>query len=188
MNEKMQRFFHELDEALIPFANGQRFDLYLLGRSALIWSFQAQLSTKDIDFVGLQAPLEQKATELFGKDSTKAKELEFYLEFVPNGLPPLPGGFEHRSTPIEGNWKVIRLWALESNDLAVTKTKSFRPQDRQDLQFLCDRGVLQTEKLRESMAKAWHWSTPKDGDDLRDRAFANLEKVIDYLEGRSPTL
>ena len=160
----------------------------LIGRAALVLQHHAPFATKDVDFVRLSAPLEAKAAELFGKNSAKAQELDFYLEFVPDGLPPLPGGFQSRSTQVNGDWQVIRPWVLEPNDLAVTKMKSFRSQDRQDLKYLCDRGVLQVDKLRESMDKAWMWTTEKDGDEMRDRAFANLEKVIAYLEGRSRTL
>ena len=188
MNESMMRFFAEIDAALTPFASGMRLDLYLLGRSALVWRYQATFSTKDIDIVKLQLPLEEKANELFGKDSAKAKELGLYLDFVPDGLPPLPGWFKQRSTEVPGNWQVIRLWLLEPNDLAATKMKSFRAQDRQDLQFLCDQGVLQAAQLRASLESAWIWTTDKDGDPERDRAFANLQKVIDYLEGRTRSL
>jgi hypothetical protein len=100
----------------------------------------------------------------------------------------LPQGFRSRCKEVPGGWRVIRLWELEIHDLAATKMKTFRPQDRQDLQFLCDQGLLQAEKLRESLEAAWIWTTAKDGDDWRDAAFANLETVIDYLEGRSRAL
>lgn len=188
MNEAMQRFFDAIDEALARFANGQRLDFYLLGRSAMVWRYKATFSTKDIDVVKLDSPLEEKAKELFGKDTAKAKELGLYLDLVPDVIPPLPGGFKIRSTEILGNWRVIRLWLLEPHDFAATKMKSFRPQDRQDLRFLCDQGELQADKLRQALEKAWMWSTANDGDPSRDRAFENLQKVIAYLEGRSPAL
>ena len=138
MNPEILRFLQELDVALIPIANGQRLDLYHLGRSALVWRYQATFSTKDIDVVQMRTSLEEKAHELFGQGSAMAKELGLYLDLVPDGLPPLPGGFRGRSSEVGGNWQVIRLWELEVHDLAVTKLKAFRPQDRQDLRFLCD--------------------------------------------------
>ncbi len=186
MNESLQHFFQEIDEALVPFANGQRLDLYHLGRSALIWRYQATFSTKDIDVVQLRTPLEEKAHELFGKDSAKAKEIGLYLDLVPDALPPVSNGFRRRSQEVPGNWQVIRLWELEPNDLAATKMRSFRAQDRQDLRFLCDLGVLRADTLRDSMKEAWIWWL--DDDQLREAAFANLEKVIHYLEGRSRDL
>ena len=160
--------------------------MYHLGRSALVLRYQATLTTKDIDVVQMRTPLEEKAHELFGKDSAKAKELNLYLDLVSEGLPPLPGGYKSRSKEVPGNWQVIRLWELEVHDLAATKLKTFRPQDRQDLKFLCDQGILRANKIRESLEKAWMWTTAKDGDDERDAAFANLEFVIAYLEGGGP--
>jgi hypothetical protein len=87
-----------------------------------------------------------------------------------------------------GGWQVIRLWQLEVHDLAATKLKSFRAKDRDDLQFLCDTGRLEGRELRESLESAFLWTTDKDGDPDRDRAFAHLERVLQYLEGRSSTL
>jgi hypothetical protein len=89
---------------------------------------------------------------------------------------------------VSGSWQVIRLWRLEIHDLAVTKLKCFRPQDREDLQFLCDTGRLRADKLEAALELAFIWSLPKDGDPDRDRAFANLERVLRYLRGESRTL
>jgi Nucleotidyltransferase of unknown function (DUF6036) len=162
--------------------------LYHLGRSALVLRYQVNFSTKDIDVVQMQTPLEEKAHELFGQGSAKAKELGLYLHLVPQGLPPLPAWFRQRSKEVPGNWQVIRLWELEDHDFAATKLKTFRPQDRQDLRFLCDQGVLKADELRQSLEKAWIWHLEKDGNPDRDAAFANLERVINYLQGRSASL
>ena len=188
MNDSIFRFFQQIDDAVVPFANGQRLDLYHLGRSALVLRYQATFSTKDIDVVQMRTHLEEKAHTLFGQDSAKAKELGLYLDLVSEGIPPLPAGYKNRSTEIQGNWQVIRLWELEEHDLAATKMRSFRPQDREDLKFLCDQGVLQPVKLKVSLEKAYLWDHKKDGDKLRETAFANLELVIAYLEGRSSVL
>lgn len=185
------RFLNELDVALVPFANSQRLDLYHLGRSALVSQYQATFSTKDIDVVELHATpqqqaLQQKAHELFGKNTPKAKELGLYLDLVPQPMPPVSNGFLRRSNQVQGDWQVIRLWELAPNDLAATKMKRFHAQDRQDLRFLCDLGLLQADTLRTSMEEAWLWDPPDC--DARDKAFANLKLVIDYLEGRSARL
>jgi hypothetical protein len=186
VNDSIKRFLDQIDAALVPIADGQRLDLYHLGRSALMIGYGATFATKDIDIVQMRTPLEEQAQELFGKDSPKAMELGLYLDLVPQPLPPVANGFCRRSREVPGNWRVIRLWELEPNDLAATKIRAFRPQDRQDLQFLCDLGVLQAAKLRQSMEEAWLWEPP-EGDE-RAEAFANLEIVIAYLEGRSRTL
>src|SRR5207245_454206 len=132
--------------------------------------------------------LEDKAAELFGQGTLKSKEIGIYLDRVAQALPALPQWFRGRSTLVPGPWQVLRLWELEPHDFAATKLRCFRPQDRQDLQFLCDAGLLKPGPLRASLESAFIWTTEKDGDDQRDRAFANLAKVIDYIEGKTSLL
>lgn len=193
--EQIQQFLTALDEALVLHAaKGERLDLYAIGRSALILHFDLPLArggTKDFDVVQLGHPLTrlaQKAVELFGKGTDNAQRLGLYLEMVPEGLPPLPGGFRNRCVEIEGAGQVIRLWRLEIHDLAATKLKCFRAQDRDDLQFLCDTGRLRADQLKAALESAFLWTTEKDGDPERDRAFANLQRVLLYLKGKSRTL
>src|SRR5262249_1438659 len=61
--------------------------------------------------------------------------------------------------------KVLRLWEMEVHDLAATKLKSFRTHDRQDLQLLCNRGLLDPRKLRASLEAAYPFSLPGKDDD-----------------------
>ena len=150
-------------------------------------------STKDIDVVQSETPPEQKplllkAHEIFGRNSAKANELGLYLDLVLDPLPPVPAGFKNRCTEVAGNWQIIRVWQLDVHDLAATKMRCFRAQDRQDLRFLCDQGLLKADPLRQALDKAFTWSMEKDGDSQRDQAFVHLQCVIEYLEGRSPTL
>jgi hypothetical protein len=136
MNDEISSFLDRLDEALIPLAKeGERFDMYLLGRSALLMLYGFPISTRDIDVVDRQNPnLDQKAVELFGKNTAMAETLGMYLDLVSQGLPPLPHWSRKRAEAVPGSWQVLRLWKLEAHDLAATKLKSFRPKDRQDLQ------------------------------------------------------
>jgi hypothetical protein len=92
MNDQILSFLFHLDEALLPFAKeGERFDMFHLGRSALVMHHGFPLSTKDIDIVGRQNPeLDQKAIELFGEGSPMARSLGLYLDLVSPVLPPLP--------------------------------------------------------------------------------------------------
>lgn len=195
MVEQIQRFLDALDEALIPHATaGARLDLYPIGRSALILHYglkPATGGTKDFDVVrvgDLSPTLARKALELFGQGTVGARQLGLYLDMVHDALPPVPTGFRSRCLEIAGNWQVIRLWQLEIHDLAATKLGCFRPQDREDLQLLCDMGRLRADKLRNAAEMAFIWSMEKDGNPNRDRTFAHLQRVILYLEGRSRTL
>jgi hypothetical protein len=193
--ELIRGFLDSMDRELQTLAEEQeRFDLYHVGRSALVFHHGLALphgGTRDFDAVQIAHPLErlgQLALERFGKETANAQRLGLYLEMVPSGLPPLPASFRKRCTEVDGGWKVIRLWRLEAHDLAVSKLKSFRAQDREDIQFLCDKGSLNPRKLRELLEAAFLWSLDKDGDPERDRAFANLARVVSYLEGRSRSL
>jgi hypothetical protein len=184
-----------LDEALVPFAEeGQRLDLYQLGRSALMLNYGFPLSTKDIDFVSMRdSDLEQKAIDILGKGTPLAEQAGVYLDPVPAGLPPLPHWFKKRCQELPGGWKILRLWQLEPHDLAVTKLKSFRAKDREDLQLMCDRGLLAAGKLLESLKAAFPFSSqPTDEDDPDEaewcRAYATFRRVADYLEGKTRSL
>src|SRR5437899_688294 len=77
MNERIAAFLNRLDEVLTPFVKeGERFELYHLGRSSLVMHYGFQLSTSDIDFVGRQNRLlDDKAIELFGKGTAMAENL-----------------------------------------------------------------------------------------------------------------
>jgi hypothetical protein len=186
MNEQIRLFLDQLDAELAAHARaGEHLDLYHIGRSALVLDYGALLTTRDFDFVQMrESELEAKALELFGKDTPNAERLGLYLDPVPQALPPLPQWFRKRCRQAGGSWKVLRLCRLEPHDLATTKLKSFRPQDRQDLQFLCDQGLLDPTALRSSVESAFTWVMEKDGDPAREAAFAHLETVKDYLEGK----
>jgi hypothetical protein len=188
VNEQILALLNALDAALTEAAPGRHLDLYHLGRSALVLHYNLDRVTKDMDILMMRTPLETRAVELFGKGTENAARLGLYLETVPQGLPPATQWFCGRCTRVPGNWRVLRLWRPEPHDLAATKLKSYRPRDREDLTFLCDRKLLDAAKLRESLESAFCWSMEKDGDAARDRAFANLERVVLYLQGKSRTL
>jgi hypothetical protein len=189
VNELFGQFLVRLDEALAGIAQpGERLDLYQLGSAALIMHHNMPRLTRDFDVVMMRTPLEGRAVELFGEGSPNAAALGVYLELVPQGAPPLPQWYNKRSVAVPGPWKVLRLWRPQPSDLAATKLKCYRAQDREDLKFLCDQRLLTAEELRQSLQSAFIWVHEKDDDPDRDRAFANLAKVVDYLEGRSRTL
>src|SRR5438270_7954922 len=94
--EKSQivQFLEAVDAELAKHARqGERLELHLLGRAALIVRYGLSLATKDVDMVTrTDAPdLEAKAFELFGKGTPNASRWGLYLEGVPAGLPPVPG-------------------------------------------------------------------------------------------------
>jgi hypothetical protein len=159
----------------------------LIGRSALILRYGLDIATKDIDIVHFYgSELELRAVEFFGKGTRNAERFGFYLEPVPQGLPPIPGTYRHRSEPIPGRWRVLRPMQPDPHDLAVTKLKRFHAKDREDLQILCDSGELDADRLRKGLESAFAWAEKDDPD--QERAARNLARVIEYLEGRTRTL
>lgn len=179
-------FLDAIDEDLArSFGAGQHLDLYLLGGAALILGHdQPGRVTKDVDVVDFRGDARlQHAEGTFGRGSGRADQFGFFLETVGQGLPPMPNDFRRRCRQFDHPWRVIRAWLLDPNDLAVTKLKSFRPQDRRDIQFLCDRGLVRKEVMEASLEKAFLFTAEKDGDPDRERAFANLRVVADYLDG-----
>jgi Nucleotidyltransferase of unknown function (DUF6036) len=185
-------FLKVIDSELIQHARaGETLDLYLIGRSALVVRYGLKLATKDIDIVHFHGcALERKALELFGKGTPHAERLGFYLELVPQGLPPIPGGYCRRSDDIAGSWQVLRPKQPKPHDLAVTKLSRFHAKDREDLRVLCDSGEVNAEESRKALdsasasASAFAFAADADEDPQRKRAYTSLGIVIEYLEGK----
>src|SRR4051812_30888059 len=181
-------FLEAIDAELVKHAKeGERLDLYLIGRAVLILRYGLTLATKDVDIVHFHGcELERRAVELFGQGTRNAERLGFYLEPVPQGLPPIPGGYCRRSEDLPGRWQVLRPKQPEPHDLAVTKLKRFHAKDRQDLQILCDAGHLEADRLKEGLDSAFAWAEKEDP--AREVAARNLMPVIHSLERKTPTV
>src|SRR5437762_5383047 len=120
------RFLQAIDGELAKYAKeGERLDLHLLGRSALIVRYGLSLATKDVDLVtrGDVPALQARAFELFGKGTANAGKWGLYLEGVPEGFPPVPGSYRRLSVELPGERNVLRPKQLDPHDLAVTKLR-----------------------------------------------------------------
>jgi hypothetical protein len=190
MRERILKFLDAIDAALVSQAEDEkRLDLYVIGKAAVILFYegeQAGATTSDVDVVQIShppVPLLSAALGRFGKGTPGAKEHDLYLESVLDAIPPLAGSFKTRCIRMAREWKVLAVWQPEANDLGASKLKRYAAKDRDDLRHLCDKGFLHVEKLRQSLTGAFIWNPEDDPD--RERAFANLEKVIAYLEGNA---
>jgi hypothetical protein len=184
MTDLILRFLNDLDAALAPEAGERRLILYHIGRSALVWQYGFAAATADIDVIHLTtdgSPLLEKALRLYGKHSAKAAEYNLYLESIPEGLPPVPVGFFRRATEVQRPWQAIQLFHLEPNDLAATKLNRFSAKDQEDIREMCDRELLDPDLLERRLESAFLFSLAKDGDEIRDGAFAHLRVVQRYL-------
>ncbi len=174
-----------IDDALAAAAPGAVLAIYHIGRSALVWEYDYIATTSDIDILQPKGGQElvQLALKLFGRGTDKAKEYDLYLEVVNEALPPMPGGYEQRAHQVEGLWKVLRVFHLEPHDLAASKLWRFATKDRADIRQLCDLGHLDPDRLEQILEKAFPFNNEKDGDEYRDKPFANLRTVQKYLRG-----
>ena len=59
----------------------------------------------------------------------------------------------------------------------------FASKDREDIRMLCDLGLLEEDKLEQTLEMAFRYNLPKDGDPFRDYAFEHLRIVQRYLRG-----
>jgi hypothetical protein len=188
---KVWQFLQALDAALVEHAQeGERLDLYLIGRSALVLRYGLPLATRDVDMVARMgsAKLQAKALELFGEGTPSARAWGLYLQEVPQGLPPIPQTYCKKSSELPGDWKVLRPKQPEAHDLAVTKLKRFHAKDREDLQILCDMGDLTPDGLERALDSAYAFSLDDEEDPGRKRAYENLRHVLRYLSGEIRTL
>ena len=185
MKSRILAFLSDMDESLTADAGGEVMEVYHIGRSALLLQYGYGATTEDIDILRPQGSqrLVEKAQELFGKGTAKARSHGLYLELVDEALPPVPANYHKRATRVEGGWKVLQVYRLDPHDLAATKLRRFYPRDREDIRMLCDEGVLDEVKLEAVLEEAYRWTTDKDGDDYRDKTFKNLRTVQAYLRG-----
>lgn len=185
MREQMNRFLDDVDRALVAAFPGQTLDVYHIGRSALIWEYGALSTTEDIDVLRTAGSEQMLGFVLkgFGPGTVNASKHGLYLQAVPPTLPPMPSNYQSYATLVDGSWLALRLYHLEPNDLAVSKLKRFAPRDREDIRFLCDRGLLNESVLQARLENAFQWHTDKDGNPDRDAAFAHLALVQQYLRG-----
>ncbi|HWE37780.1 MAG TPA: DUF6036 family nucleotidyltransferase [Isosphaeraceae bacterium] len=179
-------FLKAVDDELARHAEeGERLDLHLLGRSALILGYSARLMTKDVDVVEVAGSrLLGIAVRVFGKGGPGHRAWGFYLETVSSGLPPLPLGYQSRCIDVPGPWSVIRPKRPEAHDLVISKLRRFHLGDREDVQILCDAGDLSPATLRERIDLAFAFHADEDEDPHRKKAYSNLRIVIAYLEGK----
>ena len=185
MKDRILAFLSAIDEELAAAAPGATLEVYHIGRSALVWEYDYLATTSDIDILQPRGGQElvDLALKEFGRGTDKAKEYDLYIEVVNPGLPPMPGGYEQRAHQVEGSWKVLKVYHLDPHDLAASKLRRFAAKDRADIRQLCDLGHLDPDRLEQILEKAFPFNLEKDGDEFRDKPFANLRIVQKYLRG-----
>lgn len=188
MIDRYHAFLVAVDEHLRQtLCSKEKIDLYQIGGSAVIMNYGMQRTTKDFDvIINTPTPIWDDLTQAFGKESTYAQQNEFYLEVVISSLPNVPEGYRQRCVEVPGNWEYLRLWKLEVHDFIVTKLRRFNSQDRKDISYICDREPIKTQTLRDRLDSAFGWYYKDDA--YQEGPRKNLERVIEYLDGKITTI
>ena len=186
----IEAFLHAVDDELALHAKqGERLDLYILGRAALIVRFGVNLATKDVDVVTHRNDLglERTALELFGAGTPNALRWRLYLEGVGAGHPPVPGRYQNLAVDLPGEWKVLRPRLLELHDLAITKLRRYHSGDSEDLRIICDSGAINPGDLLQALDSAFPFGIDPE-DPFAKGVKEHFDKVVEYLEGRARDL
>jgi hypothetical protein len=141
--EPWSSFLRALDDGL-----GSPVALHCIGGFVMTMLFGVSRSTSDIDFlVVVGDPNSAVLQELGGQGSELHRRFKV---LHPVAVTNYPEDYESRLIPVwEGlSLKNIRLYALEPHDLALTKLERNLGVDRQDVQALAEKGLLDPAVLR----------------------------------------
>ena len=160
--------------------------LSIIGSTALFLQTDYMRGTKDTDVLEvneLPKNVWEQLMILGGKNSDLAKAYRFYIDLVAPGLPFLPPRpFFHPLDTLNKRFKFFRLQVLDPVDVVVSKLKTFRPNDLDDIRAMADRHLINPEKLVERFEGAKeHWLMGSRAPELR-QYIENLHTIQrDYL-------
>jgi hypothetical protein len=123
-------------------------ELHCVGGFALVQSYGVQRATADIDVLSLASHgASAGLIEVAGKESALRRKHGVYLDVVT--VASVPAGYLSRLTPLyPGSWNLLRLFALEAHDLALSKLERNFERDRADVEHLARSGYLKAPILR----------------------------------------
>ncbi len=149
--EPWNSFLADLDAALT-----EDVELHSLGGFAITIVYGLVRPTADVDVIATNPRSEiESVIQLAGRGSELHRKHKLYVQFV--GVASVPDEYEGRLTEIApGNFKHLRLFALDPYDLALSKLERNTQRDRDDVRHLArsvplDLNILKTryeEELR----------------------------------------
>lgn len=169
----------ELDKRWKPKQTEEKIALKLIGRSALLLQLSSLGGgTKDSDVIEtdkITPAISNKLKEIAGKNSVLHKKYRLYLDIVPAALPFLPmTPIFHEAEYLCNQLEHFRIETLDVIDVAVSKLKPMRPQDREDIRLLAQLGALPNDALVKRFCEAIdRW--------LMDARAEDLPKYIENL-------
>lgn len=181
----IEELFIELDEVWKT-TKCEPINLHIIGSGALLLQMDYNRGTKDADIMEvkkLPSTVEQQLKTLAGKGSRLAKKHRLYIELVSPGLPFLPPKpIFHPVESLMHRINNFRISTLDPIDVVVSKLKTFRPTDVDDIRAVVDADLLDPEKLVDRFIKAKEsWELDPRSQDLK-QYIENLHTIQrDYL-------
>ena len=127
-------------------APGERLTLHVIGSTALMLQVDYERGTKDSDILTtdrVDANVRQRLLALAGPGTLLHTRHRLYLDVVANGVPFLPHVSRwHPQRELDAGLRNLEILALDVVDVVVSKLKPFRPQDRDDIAAMVDRGLV----------------------------------------------
>jgi hypothetical protein len=142
--EPWRSFLRELDDLLKAAV-----ELHCLGGFVVTQQYGIGRETSDIDFLSVVARSREDDVEaLAGLGSALYQKYRVYLQHV--GVVTPPCNYATRLQPMfpDESWKRLRLLALDSTDIALTKLERNADRDRDDVLRLARAGLVDTQALK----------------------------------------
>jgi hypothetical protein len=146
--EPWKSFFVAIDKTL-----EQETSLEILGGFVITVLYAAPRETADVDVVSVVPNSQTRSLiETAGEGSALHKKHGVYLDRV--GIATIPENYEERLTEIfAGEFRHLRLFAVDPYDVALAKIERNIDRDREDVKFLAEAVPFDLQILRERYFK-----------------------------------
>lgn len=168
----IEDFFHRIEKLWRP-TNQEPIVLNIIGSIALFLQTNYIRGTKDMDILkinDLSKEIWEQLKTIAGKGSDLAQSCRLYVDLVGSGFPFMPPKpLFHPLDNLNKAFKFFSLQALDPLDVVISKLKTFRPNDLDDIRAMAERHLLNPDRLVErfELAKE-HWLIGSRAPELRD--------------------
>ncbi|MBI4124686.1 MAG: hypothetical protein HY466_01980 [Deltaproteobacteria bacterium] len=182
----IEAFFKEMDERWNS-TGKNRIGLPIIGSTALFLQSSYDRGTKDSDVlevVGLTEQIKKTLLSLAGPGTRLAKRHKIHLDIVGQGIPFLPHPpLFHPLEKLNRQVKNFQIEVLDITDVVVSKLKTFRAQDVDDIRAMVLLNFVDARKLvQRFLAAKEYWLMDARSEEL-PQYIQNLNTVLrDFLE------
>lgn len=177
---QVDEFFREIDDGWAK-RSLENVRLHVIGCSALLLQTDYERGTRDADIfqaTDLSAEAKQHLLDLAGRDTEIANRRHMHVEVVANGIPFLPLVPVWRPMDrVNRMLQCIEVVALDAVDVVVSKLVPFRASDKQDIEAMIERELIEHAMLVARFRSAVDlWKFDARGENL-PRYIRNLNEV-----------